>query len=119
MKGTDCRMNLIKLTNCLAKHAHKDAGRSIYNMLLSLVELQKLAYALESDRSPRSILRAYNQSFVFALSHITLFGSHDHKKGMYGMPFHSIATHLAEMLRIVSGRAIVAEQAERHFNTLR
>ena len=75
MKGTDCRLNLIKLTSVMFHHQQTSNGRDLYQVLLSLVELQKLAYASEVERSPRAILRAHNQSFIFGLRCMKLFSS--------------------------------------------
>ena len=120
MKGIDCRMNLIKVTAHLClNHQQSSDGQKMYTLLLSLVELQKIAYAPQSQRSPRSILRCYNQSFIFATTCIELFGGSRAGKSMFGMPFHCMVTHLPELLRLVSARSIVAEHAERHFNKLR
>ena len=41
MKGTECRINLIKSTNVLYEHQDTSTGREIYRLLISLVELQK------------------------------------------------------------------------------
>ena len=98
MKGTDCRLNIIKIAHFLwTKREQKDAQK-MYKMVMALIELQKLAYAPASERCPRSILRAYNPSFVFALTYMELFAdpkSAQHR-AMYGMPFHCITVHLPE-----------------------
>ena len=121
MKGTDCRLNLIKMTCVMHGCQEHQKGRDIYRLLLALVELQKSAYAEESERSPRMILRCYNQSFIFAHLYIKLFSEpkKNRERSMFGMPFHAISHHLPDMLRLVNERSIVAEAAERHFNKLR
>lgn len=121
MSGSQSREGLIKLTNYMSTKG-TEQGVRIYTMLLSLVELQKLAYSLENDRSPRSILRAYCQAFRFGLSYIDIFSDNPNlkrRRSVFGQSFHSLTCHLPDMLRIVNGRSIVAEQAERHFNKLR
>lgn len=121
MKGTDCRINLIKLAHFLTQKQDTNDGRKMLALVTSLIELQKLAYAPDSERSPRAILRAYNQSFVFALVYMDLFQTPTASKhrSVIGMPFHCLTVHLPESLRLVSGRSIVAEHAERYFNKLR
>ena len=119
MKGSECRLNLIKLTSMLTDKTLTPEGRHVYNLLMSLVELQKIAYADETSRTPRTIQRAYNQAFIFATLYIKLFSSTTKPRSVFGMPFHSLTNHLPEMLRLVNGRSIVAEQAERHFHKLR
>ena len=123
MKGTDSRLNLINFTNIMYNHQSTTEGKDLYHLLLSLVELQKFAYGDETARCPKSILRAYNQSFIFATLYIKLFGDPTKTKtshrSMFGVAFHNIAVHLPETLRLVNGRSIMAEAAERHFNKLR
>lgn len=99
---------------------HADGAR-IHSMLISLVELQHIGYAPERARTPRTILRAYNKSFIFAVHYLNLFSdpSKNTVRSVYGMPFHTISVHLAETLRLVSGQSIVAENSERNFNTIR
>ncbi|KAF6027618.1 hypothetical protein EB796_014070 [Bugula neritina] len=123
MKGRDCRLNLIKVTGLLQQHIEVANCNKICKMLLALVELQQLAYADENKRTPKMILRAYNQSYVFATTYISLFCGNSSvsssQRSLFGMPFHSIVVHLPEMLRLINGQSIVAEQAERHFNKIR
>lgn len=121
VKGTDRRLDLINLTTLLAPYATTGEGKHIHSMLLALVELQHMAYAPESSRTPRLILRAYNKSFVFAIHYLHIFAAPTKNtvRSVYGMPFHTMSVHLAESLRLVSGQSIVAENSERHFNTLR
>lgn len=120
MKGTDCRLAIIKMAQVLAEREEADL-RQLYKMVLSLVELQKIAYTPHKQLTPRLILRAYNKSFVFAMLCLDMFKSpkKNTPRHMFGMPFHCLTVHMAETLRLVSGRAIVAEHAERHFNKLR
>ena len=121
MKGTDCRLNIIKMASVMHSNQDTHLGRDIYRLLMSLIELQKIAYAEENERSPRIVLRAYNQSFVFALLYLKLFSSPKKSKerAMFGMPFHAISHHLPDIIRLVNGRSIGAKAAERHFNKLR
>ena len=71
----------------------------------------------------KSILRAYNQSFTSATMYIKLFQyptkTKTSHRSMFRVPCHNISFHLTEMLRLVSGKSMMAESAERHFNKLR
>ena len=124
MKGTKCRLNLILITLHLSKQEKTRStreGQKVLTMLLALVEIQKIAYSLESARSPKSILRCLNLCFIFGILSIEIF-EHPVKttrRSLFGMPFHSLVNHLPVQLRLVNGRSIVAEQAERHFNKMR
>lgn len=121
MKGSDCRLNLIKLTNCFYNKCETAMGRRIYKMLLPLVEMQQMIYAEESQRTAKSILRLYNQTFLFSVYFHELFAGNEVKKprALFGMSHHAIISHLPDLMRRINGRSIVAEQAERHFNKLR
>lgn len=120
-KGTNCRLNLIKMANILSSHQHKPEGLAAYKVLIHLVELQKIAYSEEEQRTPKMILRAYNQSFMFALAYIKLFKepTMNNHRAMFGVPFHNLSVHLPETIRLVNGRTIMAEAPERHFNKLK
>ena len=124
MKGSDCRKNLILVAISMKEKGLDlhDGGKKIHKLLISLIELQKIAYSPASQRSQRTILRALNQSFVFGELLSELVGPKPESCGersMYGMPFHCIVCHLGEQLRLISGRSLVAEHAERYFNKLR
>jgi len=114
-------LNLVKVAVMLKNFEFTPDGRTMYRMLLSLIELQRLAYALDTQRTQKNILRAYNHSFLFAMKCMELFKEPKtcSKRAMFGMPFHCLTVHLPETLRIVSGRSLVAESAERHFHKLR
>ena len=99
--------------------AHTAAGKHEYNLLMSLVELQNIAYADEIKRNPRTILKADNQLYIFAIEYVRLFSLTNKPRSVFGMPYHALPNHLPEMLRLVNGRSILAEQAERHFQKLR
>ena len=50
-----------------------EEGKNVFTMLIRLVEIQKIAYSLEKDRSQRPILRCFNLCFEFANLAIELF----------------------------------------------
>lgn len=120
MKGTDCRISIIKMAHVLSERVEPELSQ-LYAMVLSLVEMQKLAYTPQNSLTPRLILRAYNQCFIFAILCMNLLKDPkiNTQRHMFGMPFHCLTVHMPETLRLVSGRAIFAEHAERHFNKLR
>ena len=105
--------NLIGLNfqQCL-EMAHTAVGKHEYNLLMSLVELQNIAYADATKRNPRTILRAYNQPYTFAIEYVRLFSLTNKPRSVFGMSYHALANHLPEMLWLVNGRSILAEQAE-------
>jgi len=85
-------------------------------MLLALVELQQFAYADIRKRTPKMVLRTYNQSYALATTYISLFydnlSVNSSRRSLFGLPFHSIVVHLPEMLWLINDQSIVAEQAE-------
>ena len=122
MKGTECRLNLLKLLNHIDTiRITQDLSKKVVQMLVCLAEIQKALYSTESQRSSRLILRAINQTFLFGVLATELFADPKscYRRSMFGMPFHAITAHLGQMIRLVNGRSIVAEAAERQFNKAR
>lgn len=121
VKGTQRRIDLINLLEMLTPHTLSEKGRQIHTMLTCLVEIQHMAYAPESARTERLILRAHTKCFIFGIHYIKLFKNprKNSPRSMFGMPFHTVVTHLPETLRLISGQSILAENAERHFNSFR
>ena len=87
----------------------------------TLAEISKLLYMTESNRSPRTILRLYNVTFLHGLLCTKLFKNpHTMSVGqMFGLYFHKTTVHAAEDTRIVSGYSRLVEQDERQFKELR
>ena len=118
MKGTECRLNLLRFTSLMHQYTntHVLGGRDLYYLLISLVELQKSAYADDDKRKQKCILRAYSQSIIFATVYIKLFGDPTKTKtshrSMFGMLFHNMSVLLPYMLCLVSRKSIMAEAAE-------
>ena len=123
MKGTECRLNLLRFTSLMHQYINILEGRDLYRLLISIVELQKSACADDKKRTQKCILRAYNQSIIFATVYLKLSGdptkTKNLHKSMFGMLFHNISVLPPDMLCLVSGKFIVAEAAERHLNKLR
>ena len=44
MKGTECRLNLLRSTSLMHQYINILEGRDLYRLLISLVELQKSAF---------------------------------------------------------------------------
>ena len=110
MKGTECRLNLLRFTSLMHQYINTLVlgGRDLYRLLTSLVELQKSACADDKKRTQKSILRAYNQSIIFATVYIKLFGDTTKTKNvhrsMFGTLIHNMSVLLPYMLCLVSGR---------------
>ena len=108
MKGTECRLNLLRFTSLMHQYINIFEGRDLYSLLISLVELQKSACADDNKRTQKCILRAYNQSIIFATVYIKLSGDPTKTKNvhrsMFSMLFHNMSVLLSYMLCLVSGR---------------
>ncbi|CAG2231598.1 unnamed protein product [Mytilus edulis] len=72
-------------------------------------------------RTPRQILRLYNQTFLFAVLSKSIIGIPVKmtQRKFYGSHFHSLVVHLPEIYRIINTKSILAEQEERTFGSLR
>lgn len=81
------------------------------------VEIAKLCYAHDAERTPRAVLCLHNRTFLHAYQCSTLFASPKSttRRRMFGRFFHSITTHAASLFRIVSLRSLNTEQHERMF----
>ena len=116
----DYRSTLVKLAGV----AHQSGTMSKEALLAidSLVEIQRILYLDEKDRSPALILRYYNQCWLHSMilrncivkqpKRLTL-------RKMFGVYFHNLSSHAGLMLRIISGQAANAEGQERIFNHIK
>ena len=65
MKGTECRLNLIRFTSLMHQYIDIPEGRDLYRLLISLVELQKLAYADDNKRTQKKYPKGIQPEFHF------------------------------------------------------
>lgn len=92
-----------------------------YKVLYNLCIIQRYAYQLEKDRTPRGILHLHLTVLKFVVEFSTLFKKPKKlkKRKMFGTPYHSLVSHLPLLYRYISLRSVVAEQDERMFSDLR
>ncbi|CAC5365492.1 unnamed protein product [Mytilus coruscus] len=124
VKGSDARLYLVKLAKFAANlHEQKKIDKNTIQMIESLVEITNICYSKYECRSPKQILRLYNQCFLFAVTCRIVIGIPSNpkmsKRKFFGSHFHSVTVHLPECLRIFNLRSIVTEQEERIFGDLR
>ena len=84
------------------------------DLFRTAMEISKLCYAHDDERTPRTILclhnrHAYQCSLLFANPKSTT------RRRMFGRFFHSITAHAPSLFRIVSLRSLNTEQHERMF----
>ena len=87
------------------------------HLFRTAVEITKLCYAHEAERTPRAVLCLYNRTFFHAYQCSILFANpkSTSRRRMFGRYFHSITAHAASLFRIVSLRSLNTEQYERMF----
>ncbi|CAC5371002.1 unnamed protein product [Mytilus coruscus] len=86
-----------------------------------LLEITNISYSKYNTRSPKQILRLYNQSFLLVVNCRNVVGvpSKMSSRKFFGSHFHSVSIHLAEVERIFNLRSLVTEQEEGCFGDLR
>lgn len=117
IKGSDARLYAIKLSKFTAnKLMENKVEENIFNLVASLVEIIKI-----HARTKQSILRLYNQTFIFAVLCKIVFGTPKKmtSRKFYGTHFHSLTTHAPEVYRVFCLRSVIPEQEERGFGDLR
>ena len=116
-RGVDYRAAIIKV----AGYAGQTGKISPEVMLFinTLIEMQRILYAPEKNRTPALILRYYNQSWLHSILLKKLSDLKPKKltlRKLFGVYFHDLTAHAGLMLRIVCGQSINAEKQERFFN---
>ncbi|CAC5375195.1 unnamed protein product [Mytilus coruscus] len=122
IKGSDARLYAIKLSKFIENlQLDGKISSDISQLINSLVEIINIAYSSVERRTPRQILRLYNQTFLFAVLSKSIIGIPVKMtpRKFYGSHFHSLVVHLPEIYRIINTKSILAEQEERTFGSLR
>ena len=114
-RGSDYRYSAI----VMYQQMQGKCSSEMEDLLYTLVEISRLAYLPSLLRSPRVILRFYNVTFLHAMRCIQIFGDSPKLAKIYGIYFHAITTHLAEVCRIVSPSSLHTESEERIFGAIR
>lgn len=122
IKGSDARLFAIKLAKFTEqKHAEGKVHRDVLDMVNCLVEIISICYSRENTRSPKQILRLYNQCFLFAVLCVSIIGKPEKmtSRKFYGSHFHTLTTHAPEAARLICLRSVLTENEERSFGNLR
>jgi len=93
----------------------------VQQLLDTLVEMQDILYGSEEKRCPRLVLRYHNQSFLHAILCFEVIGYQPKTmtcRKLYGKYFHDLISHAALQVRLISGKAVNAEDEERLFNSI-
>ncbi|VDI34882.1 Hypothetical predicted protein [Mytilus galloprovincialis] len=122
IKGSDARLFLVKLAQFTSDlHGNGKLEDNIMQLINSLVEVVNISYLPSESRTPKIILRLYNQALIFGMVCRNVIGkpSKMTSRKFYGSHFHSVTVHLPNTLRIFSLRSVHTEQEERCFGDLR
>ena len=94
--------------------------KNVLDLVNCLVEIG-ICYSRENTRSPKQILRLYNQSFLFSIICCDIIGKpvKINSRKFYGSHFHTLTSHAPEAVRIIGIRSILTENEERSFRDLR
>ena len=114
----DHRAALLKVTHLMKGKVSDD----IQMLLETLADVQQILYAYDESRSPRTILRLYNLTFMHAILLQMIIGRKQKvltRRKFYGKYFHGLITHSPFQYRLISGAAMNVEDEERIFNTIK
>lgn len=116
-RGVDYRAAIIKVAG-YAEQTGKFPPE-VMQLMNSLVEMQRILYAPDKERTPALILRYYNQSWLHSILLKKLTNLNPKKltlRKLFGVYFHDLTAHAGLMLRIICGQSVNAEKQERFFN---
>ena len=116
LRGVDYRKTLIFVTIALYTQLYHDFKA----LLVTLCEIIQIFYSQDEARSPKMVLRLYNLCWRHAIlcrKVLTPPKVLTYRK-LFGLYVHSIVSHAALLLRIVSHRSTNAEMFERLFEKL-
>ena len=122
LKGCDARLFLINLTKMFMGDNFQCDPQccKVSRMLISLTEIQRLAYQLEDQRCSRDLLHMTLMTLRFSTAYTSIFsGAKSSTRRIFGTPYHSVVAHMPETYRLISLRSLVAEASERLFHELR
>ena len=100
---------------------HGKIDKSIYMILSTLCEIQRILYIGEHRRTMENILRLYNQTFLHTvlLKKTVTTPKAITSRAVWGKYIHALFVHAPNMYRIVSGKSANTEMEERIFNTFK
>lgn len=105
----------------MSLYIEKRISLDILELYTSLVEITGICYMHYNQRSPKQILRLYNQTFKFSYLCKSLIGIPKKmtSRRFYGSYFHSLTVHAPRTNKIFCLRSITPEQEEWSFGDLR
>ena len=119
LRAIDARFLAVSFAQYAVTEKLPDPVRQLAQMM---VEISEISYGFSLSRSPRTILRLYNVTFSLGLILLDLVGPSPKKVSagrFFGIHFHGLTAHLADLYRIISIRSLVPEQEEANFHKLK
>ena len=115
-RACDYRHAAILILLCLLKHNKHSKVCTIFR---TIVEISEIMYSSEEKRTPRSILRLYNLTWIHATACTDVFQQLKHltQEKFYGAYFHALTSHAAQQYEVVCLKSINTENEERIFET--
>ena len=114
-RGSDYRLSAILIYQRLRGKCPLE----FEELLFTLVEITRLSYQKANLRSPRSILRLYNVTFLHSARCEQIFGPTPKLTKFYGVYYHATITHLPETSRVIAPSSLYTESEERIFGAVR
>ena len=122
IKGSDARLYAIKLAQfSQSKYQEGVLNYDIPALCTALTEIIRICYSTEDERSPKQVLRLYNQCFQFGLlvTHVIEKPVKLSARKFFGIHFHSLVIHFPEIYHLFCLRSLIPEDEERTFGDLR
>ena len=122
IRGADSRLYAIKLAKFVSTLFQSGkVSEEVFDLCTALVEITHLCYMHCSQRTPKHILRLYNQTFKFSYLCKSVIGVAEKmsERTFYGSHFHSLTVHAPQTNRLFCLRSLIPEQEERTFGDLR
>lgn len=122
IKGSDARLFAVKLAHFSAiQYKNGNINYDILTICTCLVDIISICYSKSANRTPKQVLRLYNQCFLFGYL-VYFYVGKPKKLGIkkfYGAHYHSLVTHFPEMYRLFCLRSLIPETEERTFGDLK
>ena len=114
LRGSDYRKGAILILSALQRLQPTSA---LTALLQTAVEITEILYSDPEKRSPQTVLRLHNLTYVHAQHCTKLFGKPKtmSMRKMFGRYFHSLTTHSALLHRIVAPHLLNTKVEERMF----
>ena len=111
--GSDLREALIEVAHLMAQsNSQSQAVCTLRKYILYLVQISKILYSKDANRTAKQCLQFYNCAFVSHELHLELFG-----ETLNNMYFHALFVHGPMQHEVVCSRSVNTESEERLFKS--